>query len=263
MKMIKPLVIALLIFFTNKNAISQVKKTAYKSSSYKEMMWSYAKDEYITIETVYKPSQFVFTEKEIYFKKGDKDWLYNSWTFDKSESVSDDYSIDTYYDDRGQKIVIYYKTSEIWYFHDKEENDNRYKYVTMYKNCKEDKELIGDAEKSRTNATTSEKFRLDFNMVSVYDADTKKWSEWKEGLNTFVINVNSNGDITHVTANGKEKLYRRTSKKVERDYTKDGSGYQIINAIDYDGNNFRFQVFDDEKIGIKMIYGNVMIQFSK
>ena len=101
------------------------------------------------------------------------------------------------------------------------------------------------------------------NHVSVYDNETSKWSEWKEGYNTFIINANSNKDIIHIKASGKEVNYRRTSQSVERKYTKDGNGYQIINAIDDDGDRFQFQVFDDIKIGIKMIYGNVMIQFAK
>ena len=39
--------------------------------------------------------------------------------------------------------------------------------------------------------------------------------------------------------------------------------YQIISAVDDDGDRFLFQVFDDIKIGIKMIYGDVMMQFAK
>jgi hypothetical protein len=256
------LIILFIVIIQNSNA--QVKKTAYRSSSYVEKVWSKTKEDYVMVETVFKPSQFVFTEDRIFFKKGgSKSWLYNDWKFDNSEEISGGQTIDTYFDERGQKIVIFYENSEVWYFHGADPNTNKYGNLTIYKNCREDKNLIAEAEKTMNTDASGDKFRLDFNSVSIYDPKTEKWSDWQDGLNTFVINANSNGDIVHITANGKEKLYRRTSKEVERDTTKDGKGYQIINAIDDDGDSFRFQLFDDVSVGIKMIYGNMMIQFAK
>jgi hypothetical protein len=219
----------------------------------------------LELETIYKPSQFVFTDDGIYFRKGGSTkWLYNNWTFDNSKKTSSGYSMDTYFDERQQKIVINYETSEVWYYHGPDPNTGRYNNLTVYKNCIEDKQLIADAEGSREEGNeASGKFRVDMNYVSVYNNETEKWSEWKEGYNTFIINANSNKDIIHIKASGVEVNYRRTSQKVERKFTSDGKGYQIINAIDDDGDRFQFQVFDDIKIGIKMIYGNVMIQFAK
>jgi hypothetical protein len=244
---------------------AQVKKTAYKSSYYVEKVWSKSQNQLLTLETIYRPSQFVFTAEGIYFRKGGSTkWLYNSWTFDKSERTSNGYSMDTYLDEREQKIVINYETSEVWYYHGPDPNTGRYNNLTVYKNCIEDKQLIADAERSRQeNNETSGKFRVDMNYVAIYDNESEKWSDWKEGYNTFIINANSNKDIIHIKASGVEVNYRRTSQNVERKYTSEGKGYQIINAIDDDGDRFQFQVFDDIKIGIKMIYGNVMIQFAK
>ncbi len=51
--------------------------------------------------------------------------------------------------------------------------------------------------------------------------------------------------------------------KVEEGTTDNGKHYQIIKALDEDGTVFRFQLFDDEEIGLKMMYGNVLIQFAK
>lgn len=34
------------------------------------------------------------------------------------------------------------------------------------------------------------KFRIDYNYVALYNADTEEWGDWKERLNTFVFNYN-------------------------------------------------------------------------
>ncbi len=117
-------------------------------------------------------------------------------------------------------------------------------------------------QESSSSNSTGEKFRIDYDMVSFYDVKTETWSAFEAGYNTFVININDNGDIMHIWANGEKVIYRKMSG-VEKDYTKDGKHYQIIKALDDDGNIFRFQIFDDTSVGLKMIYGNVMIQFAK
>ena len=113
----------------------------------------------------------------------------------------------------------------------------------------------------KTSNGQSNKFRVDYNLVSIYDSDTQTWSDFKSGYNTFVINCNSNGDIMHIKANGSKVIYRKLSGS-ESKYTKTGDHYQIISALDDDGDKFRFQIFDEKSIGLKMIYKNIMIQFA-
>ena len=108
----------------------------------------------------------------------------------------------------------------------------------------------------------SDRFRRDYNMVSVFDYDTEEWGEWKSGENTFVINYNSNGDIAHYKANGEPELYRKISG-VKKEETEEGVSYQIITALDEEGHEFKFQIFDNSKYGLKMIYGSFMVQFAK
>lgn len=109
---------------------------------------------------------------------------------------------------------------------------------------------------------TQEKFRVDYNFVALYDPDLGTWGEWQEGDNTFVINVNERGDIAHLKANGETVVYKRLSG-VEEGYTSENyHHYQIMSALDEDGNVFRFQLFDDPSIGLKMMWGTFMIQFA-
>jgi hypothetical protein len=113
-------------------------------------------------------------------------------------------------------------------------------------------------------AYSQNKFRRDYKLVSFFDGKTDTWSNWGEGDNTFVMNINKNGDIAHYKANGEMVIYKSISSNVKEEKTIDGlKNYQIIKALDEDGNVFSFQLFDDVAIGLKMIYKNFMIQYSK
>ena len=108
-----------------------------------------------------------------------------------------------------------------------------------------------------------EKFRVDYNYIALYDSETEAWSDWEEGDNTFVININERGDIAHLKANGENVIYKRLSTEVEEGYTmEDNHHYQMITALDEDGDVFVLQLFDDRSIGLKMMWGRFMIQFS-
>ena len=107
----------------------------------------------------------------------------------------------------------------------------------------------------------AKKFRKDYNYIALYDPDTDTWGSWERGDNVFVINVNDKGDIAHLKANGETVIYKRLSG-VEEDQTSNGDHYQIISALDENGDVFRFQLFDDQRIGLKMMWGAFIIQFS-
>ncbi len=267
---LKPRLLSILFFillWMTPDLNAQVKNSGYRSGYYMEKVWSKTRNEYLLIETIQKSSKFVFTPAGIYFKKGGGEkWLYNKWTFDKTEKTNSGNTMDIYYDEREQKVVIYYKTSEIWYYHGYDPNTKRYSNLTLYMTCTEDKELlseIGLSDNQQSTTSSSGKFRVDMNYVAIYNSSKEEWSEWEKGYNTFVINANENKDIIHILPSGKEVNYRRISQNVERHATSDGKEYQIINCLDDNGDKFQFQVFDDYKIGIKMIYGSGIIQFAK
>jgi hypothetical protein len=118
-------------------------------------------------------------------------------------------------------------------------------------------------KKVETTNSSPEKFRVDYNYVAAYDPNTETWGEWQAGDNTFVININEKGDIAHLKGNGETVIYKKLSG-VEEGYTDKGNHhYQIIKALDEDGDVFRFQIFDDTSIGLKMMWGSFMIQFVK
>ena len=57
-------------------------------------------------------------------------------------------------------------------------------------------------------------------------------------------------------------IYRNMGN-LEDDYTTSGKHYQIIEALDDQGNEIRIQLFDDPSIGMKIINGEFMVQFAK
>lgn len=105
------------------------------------------------------------------------------------------------------------------------------------------------------------KFRRDYNQVCFYDSNSKRWSNWEHAEHTLVFNYNSNKDIAHITAKGVTLTYRNVGNK--EDGYANGNHYQIIDTIDDDGNFLQIQLFDDQTIGMKIIFGETMIQFSK
>jgi chloramphenicol O-acetyltransferase len=108
-----------------------------------------------------------------------------------------------------------------------------------------------------------DRFRIDYDMVCVWDEQTNSWSKWKSGNNTFVFNINNNKDITHYKADGSSAHYRKLSNGVEKGTTNDGYQYQMILVLDEDGTKCKLQLFDDTSIGLKLMYSNVMLQFAK
>ena len=106
-----------------------------------------------------------------------------------------------------------------------------------------------------------DKFRKDYNLVSFYDYETHTWSNWEHAEHTLVFNYNSNKDIAHFTAKGKVITYRNVGNK-EEGYS-NGNHYQIIDVIDDKGYYLQIQLFDDPSIGMKIILGQSMVQFSK
>ncbi len=105
------------------------------------------------------------------------------------------------------------------------------------------------------------KFRRDYNYVALYDPETETWGEWQAGNNTFVININEKGDVSHLKANGDTEIYKRLPANEEGN-SDAGGYYQIIKALDKDGEVYRFQFFDNNSIGLKMMWGSFMIQFA-
>jgi len=111
-------------------------------------------------------------------------------------------------------------------------------------------------------AAAQDQFRADFNYVAFYDPETATWSDWETASHTLVFNINANKDIKHYTAKGEVLIYRNMGN-LEEDYTSSGKHYQIIEALDDQGNEIRIQLFDDPSIGMKIINGEFMVQFAK
>jgi hypothetical protein len=106
-----------------------------------------------------------------------------------------------------------------------------------------------------------ETFRIDYDIVAIF-ADGE-WSDWQEGDNTFVFNINANGDVVHYKASGKKETYRRVMKKDEG-HTASGEHYQVVTLVGEEGLEFAMQVFDNTSIGLKLIFENgLMVQMAQ
>lgn len=105
----------------------------------------------------------------------------------------------------------------------------------------------------------SANFRRDYEYLTIYR--NGQWSDSETGYNSFVFNVGPRNDIVHYMANGNKAVYRKLSD-IHQDTTTDGEGYQILRVLDDDGDEILLQLFDDQRLGLKLIISqNFMIQF--
>jgi hypothetical protein len=137
--------------------------------------------------------------------------------------------------------------------------DNLDKFI--YKGYMEGTLNNNSFNKNSSNTNTTSRFRRDYTHVCFYDSDSDTWTEWQKGENTFVLNYNDNADIAHYKPSGDFVIYKNISN-VEEATTESGEPYQILTALDEDGTMFRFQIFYNPKIGVKLIYSDVIIQFA-
>ena len=105
------------------------------------------------------------------------------------------------------------------------------------------------------------KLRLDYNTFTFYDRETETWSEWTKGNNTFITNCNDNGDICHITPNGKSLMYKKLSA-FEVKYLADGAKYRVCIAVNENGDDIIIQIFDNIGLGIIITSKSQKSQFS-
>lgn len=106
-----------------------------------------------------------------------------------------------------------------------------------------------------------DKARMDYQLVSMFDKQTKKWSEFVPDMNSFFVNINPNGDILHLRSNGTQTVYKRVSITND-DETAEGKHFLLIKTQHPGGEFVQFQVFDDFKVGLKMFQGDKIIQYA-
>lgn len=236
---------------------SQVKPGAFKGTFVMEYVWSESKKEHVFLERNELIFHVVLTEKTIYFQKGkNADWLKNDWEFIKREKNGNEIFTDTYSDERNQIIVIDYTSSFMYYYYNWDIHNETFSNIAAYPLLIVDDEIDVD----KLNQNLPERFTLTYNRFSAFYFDTTKWTPWVTSENKFVINANKDGDIVHYKGDGSTAIYKVTSQ-VRMDEA-EGKEYQIVDAIDDKGLKIEFQIFEDEKIGLKLIYKNAIFQFA-
>lgn len=99
-----------------------------------------------------------------------------------------------------------------------------------------------------------ERFRRDYEHVIVDVPEEPKKSGEYNGRNIFVFNYNDNGDVLHITSDGSQIVYIRTSK-IGNDQHDDGVKYSYFKAIDENGDPILIKVFQKEKYGVQLFTG--------
>jgi len=140
-------------------------------------------------------------------------------------------------------------------------NSGRRSSSSSYETGRSSNSSYGRTEqRQQSQSQASERFRRDYNYIAVYDPDREQWSEWVEGINTVVFNINRNGDIRIYYSSGKQEVFRKISD-VRSDSTTGGEEYQMVAILDEEGDEQLLQLFNNGDL--KLIFSNgVMIQLT-
>lgn len=249
----------ILIFAFVVNVSFAQRSGSYRGNLVEEKVFSKSKNCYVTIDETYMTTKIVYTKDRIVFKKGQSDWLQNTLVYDETFKASNGIVYDRYHDDKNQSILMDYLNKEILYYYNYDSHTETFLNVAIYKNLYVDESLVDEVAERFFKII---KFRVDYDVIAIYDAENDSWSDWKKGNNSFIVNVNANGDIMHIKHNGEKVTYRMIAD-AERGVTDKGETYQMIKALDKAGRTFTFQIFDEPTLGCKFIYQNVIIQFAK
>jgi len=103
-------------------------------------------------------------------------------------------------------------------------------------------------------------FKVSYKYVRNQNLSTKKWSDWKSSKNTFIFNINPNGDIRHINPTNQIYIFRYLTKEVELSR---GQPYDVIWVQASDGNICLIQYFYDDKKGLHIsLDGRFEIEFA-
>lgn len=175
----------------------------------------------------------------------------------------------------------YDKEYDLWEYHVKSDVGNEYIFYIDLKNNQirilgnisgQDgspylvthtlKKTWKDSEEPKEEVPSTEgSFQREYNYIATFDKESNSWSDWKEGKNTFVFNINDNADFTLYKASGKVETFTSVSKIFSDKTTGDGKKYQLMKVLDSEGHEIDLQLFDFGDA--KLIYPEgLMIQFT-
>lgn len=111
---------------------------------------------------------------------------------------------------------------------------------------------------SQEKTKKSEKFVRHFNYICFFEDG--KWGETYKRSNSFVFNINDNGDVLWYGASGGKKYFRKISG-VKEDKTSDGIELQSVKLLDEEG--YECYLFLYENQILKLVYNkDLQIQFN-
>ena len=103
-----------------------------------------------------------------------------------------------------------------------------------------------------------ERFKRDYNKIILYDGETEKWQDAIESYNSFVFNVNSNGDFISYFDGGEKNECRRISD-VENHTNDDGDEYQVMKFLDEAGEEMVLFLYSEDLMVVDYNTGNAIL----
>jgi hypothetical protein len=99
----------------------------------------------------------------------------------------------------------------------------------------------------------NDRFVRKYSQVSFYDNDKGEYEEFRYAVNTFVFNINANGDIRVYNADNSETILIALGGTVDRSETENGLKYQVMTYVSDSGYETSIYLFDEAENGLIMI----------
>lgn len=235
------------------------------------------------------PTKVVLHGGYMAFKRGANDWLVNKVTYEGKTQLGD--NIFDQYEDNYQQQILFSQSREtiLFLIPSKEHKDQLFRviaytglkrssyvreegmpYIREYERMEAQGQMPEASYASGTGETPREqeeqddgRFRRDYQYIAYYNLETDTWSDWQQGSNTFLFNINDNGDFKLFTSEGKQILFRSTSEITEGK-TDEGEPYQSMKALDAKGDEVTLILYSNPSIGLLLAWDEgVRVQFSE
>lgn len=201
---------------------AQVNDGAYRGYTVDEYEWDFSKEEFVFIDNISIQTKIIFSQENIYFKKGSKQLLQCAWTYIETVKNDDGTSLEIYFDVYDQRISINMDNNMLYYYHDYNSEKDIFMKVTAYNNLVLDNEVY-----NLVNSTTINNPKVDKQSSNDVKIESIETLEESTVVNFSYTNSTNDAHYIYLASKGSpDTYYLRANDKY----------YHLIETYDISAN---------------------------